>query len=83
MGSFCLLTFVRSWTATNADYPFISMITNTIHKTRENHEEKLEIITSALPVQPVYKILRKIYYDYINSVNKHIQLIQCFSTISP
>lgn len=52
------------------------MITNTIHKTRENHEEKLEIITSALPVQPVYKILRKIFYDYINSVNKHIQLIQ-------
>lgn len=59
------------------------MITNTIHKTRENHEEKLKIITSALPVQPVYKILSKVYYDYINSVNKHIRLIQCFSTISP
>lgn len=59
------------------------MITNMIHKTRENHEEKLEIITSALPIQPVYQILSKFYYDDINSVNKHIQLIQCFSTISP
>ena len=83
MGSFYLLTFVRSRTTTNSDYPFISMITNMIHKTRENHEQKLEIITSALPIQPVYQILSKIYYDYINRVNKHIQLIQYFSTISP
>ena len=61
MGSFYLLTFVRSWTTTNSGYPFISMIANMIHKTRENNEEKLEIITSALPIQPGYQILSKIF----------------------